>query len=60
MGAMRTLCAEILAILAEVEELPESMSRREELGNYRPLMRTAGVAEVGLGRYRPPRRVPYV
>lgn len=48
MGAVRAKCADIIARLAEVEELPESISRREEATSYVPLLRREGVLEAML------------
>ena len=47
-GFVRATCADIIACLAEVEELPESISRREEATSYIPMLRGEGVLEAML------------
>ena len=48
MGDVRTICADIIACLAEVEEVPEQFSKRESATSYLPLLRASGAFEAML------------
>jgi len=47
-GLVRATCADVIACLAEVRDLPESISRREEATSYLPMLRAEGVLEAML------------